>query len=53
MSYAGIFPTAKIGIETAIISLLMATNGFLILLFGIMTNSQAARKSVPAATAIN
>jgi hypothetical protein len=53
MSYTGILPTAKIGVETGIISLLMTTNGFLILLFGIMTTSQAAGKSAPAATTVN
>lgn len=48
LAYLGLVPAAKIGLETAVISLLMATNGYLILLFGITKSSVAAGKSAPA-----
>lgn len=50
LSYTGILPIEKISIETAFMSLLMATNGFMILLFGVITVRNDNKKSVPATT---
>lgn len=50
LSQAGMIPAEKTGMDTAIVSLLMATNGFLILLFGAMTRNAALSK--PAADTI-
>lgn len=47
LSQAGMFPAEKTGLDTAIVSLLMATNGFLILLFGVMARNAVLLKSAP------
>ena len=51
LSYTGILGIESIAIETALMSLLMATNGFMILLFGVMNRGLAVKvdASVPAA----
>ncbi|WP_048197862.1 hypothetical protein [Methanocella arvoryzae] len=51
LSYTGVLGIEGIAIETAFISLLMATNGFMIMLFGVMTGGKAVKVDlgVPAA----
>lgn len=51
LSYTGILGIESISIETALMSLLMATNGFMIMLFGVMSRGMAVKvdASVPAA----
>ena len=51
LSYTGILAIAPLGIGTAIVSLLMATNGFLILLFGVKNANAEAKNQAPARTA--
>ncbi len=42
LAYLNLFPMAGAGFGTAIVSLLMATNGYLIMLYGIFSNHAAA-----------
>ena len=42
LSYLNVIPMVGAGFGTAIVSLLMATNGYLILLYGVFTNHAAA-----------
>lgn len=39
LSYFNLVPMPQVGLGTAIVSLLMATNGYMIMLFGIITKS--------------
>ena len=50
LSYTGILTIPPIGLGTAIVSLLMATNGYLIMLFGINTSSTVAKNPAAATT---
>ncbi len=50
LSYAGILTIPPIGTGTAIVSLLMATNGYLILLLGFKNAGAGAKKQAPATT---
>ena len=53
ISQLGLLPIAKIGIDTAIMSLLMATNGYMVLIFGMMTGGNATRDAKPVAAAVH
>lgn len=44
MSYTGLLPIEKLGMDTAIVSFLMATNGYMILLFGVISSKANAPK---------
>jgi len=52
ISQLGLLPIAKIGIDTAIVSLLMATNGYMVLIFGMTTGNRATRDAKTAATVV-
>ena len=50
LSYTGILGIPPIGMDTAIVSLLMATNGYLILLLGVKNANERVNKPAPATT---
>jgi hypothetical protein len=42
LSYLNLVPMSRVGVDTAIISLLMATNGYMIMLYGLVSKTLAA-----------
>ncbi len=48
LAYFNVFPMAGAGFGTAIVSLLMSTNGYMIMLYGIFSSHTAAAAAMAA-----